>query len=185
MKDCMNVLLQSGGLLVLKLFYEVILKLQIFCAHIFWNSITLRVLSSANYIWYILSHVCVVTIVTYVLWHISRPWGRGMYWHILKRYRIWGGEYYIWQVQQIWFSWHQKLMPMKFQGFSNELNIFIWNLAGTYCAFLRWSKTPKKGRGILVWGKFYPFLFVSILCYFISWEPFNIFSWNFAQLFLV
>ena len=45
---------------------------------------------------------------------------------------------------------------MEFQGFSNELNIFC-NFAGTYCAFLQWSKTPKKGRGILVWGKFYHF----------------------------
>ena len=42
---------------------------------------------------------------------------------------------------------------------------------------------PKKDREILVWGKFYPFLFPSILCYFISWESFNIFSWNFVQLY--
>ena len=70
--------------------------------------------------------------------------------------------------------------PWDFKGF-----MINWIFAGTYWTFRRWSKTPKKGRGILVSGTFYPFLFVSILCCFISWEPFNIFSWNFAQLFLV
>ena len=29
--------------------------------------------------------------VTYVLWHISRPWGRGIYWHILKVHNLGGG----------------------------------------------------------------------------------------------
>ena len=47
------------------------------------------------------------------------------------------------------------------------------------------QKRQKKGRGILVWGKFYPFLFVSIFSYSISWESLNIFSWNFVQLFFL
>ena len=45
-------------------------------------------------------------------------------------------------------------MPIKFQGFSDELIRFIWNFAGTYWAFRGWSKTPKKGRGSFVWVNF-------------------------------
>ena len=45
---------------------------------------------------------------------------------------------------------------------------------------------PSFGGRRVFWGKFYPFLFVSVLrFFFICWESFNIFSQNFLQLFLV
>ena len=110
--------LKVAGLQVLKSFYEVVLKLQIFCAHLPWTSIASRVLSSANYIWDILSHVFALTIVTYALWHISRPWARGIYWHTLKVHNL-GARVKVLNLA------HQKLMPMEFQRFSDELIIFI------------------------------------------------------------
>ena len=148
-----------------------ILKLQIFCAHISWTSIVLRVFSSANYIWYILSHVSVVTIAANLLWHISRPWARGIYWHTLKVHNLGEGGRVL-NLANLANLRHQKLMPREFQGFHDELNIFIWNFAGTYWTFPRWStkskKKKKKCRGILDWDKFYPFLFVSMFVFYVT-----------------
>ena len=66
-------------------------------------------------------------------------------------------------------------MAIEFQGFSDELNTFILNFAGTYWAFRRWSKTPKKGRGILVWVNFAHFC-LSVFYVTLFLENHSIFS---------
>ena len=168
-----------------------ILKLQIFCAHISWTSIVLRVFSSANYIWYILSHVSVVTIAANFLWHISRPWARGIYWHTLKVHNLGEGGRVL-NLANLANLRHQKLMPKEFQGFHDELNIFIWNFAGTYWTFPRWSTKSKKKKKKNVEGFWIGISFthfcLSVCLFFMLLYFLRIiqyFSRNFVQLFLV
>ena len=176
--------LKVAGLQVLKSLYEVILKLQIFCAHILnFNSFKSSQLCKL-YLIYIVTCMCWnhcnICAMTYL-----KGMGQGhILTHTLKLHNLGEGVLNLENLANL-IQLTPKIDGLGISGVSDELNIFIWNFAGTYWTFLRWSKTPKKGKGILVWGKFFPFLFVSILCYFISWEPFNIFSWNFIQLFLV
>ena len=71
------------------------------------------------------------------------------------------------------------------------LNIFFWNFAygslrGCWGSLkhlrnLHLSPTPDKGS---ILGYFCPFLW-GFLCSSLSWEWFNIFSWNFVEIFLV
>ena len=153
----MKILPQIGWITGTQIFHEVILKLQIFCAHISWTSIVLRVLSSANHFWYIVSHVCVVTIV--------KP--------IYYGYTIWAAKFG--KFCKLNTVDTKNWCPWNFRGFLMNWIYLSETLLGPIGYFFDGQKSQKRAKGFCFEVNFAHFC-LPVFCVTLFLENHSIFS---------
>ena len=147
-----------------------ILKLQIFFEEIFWTSVVLKVLSSANYIWYILSHVCVVTIVTYVLLH-----GAGAYTDIYFKDTQFGRGTKFGKFIKSNTVDTKNWCPWNFRGFLMNWIYLSETLLGPIGYFFDGQKSQKRAKGFCFEVNFAHFC-LPVFCITLFLENHSIFS---------